>query len=125
MDACVIDRKKLSDGIRSCSDLLCAIGDPNRQDIILLLLESGESSVQSITSNLKLSRPAVSYHLKVLKQAGIVNMRKCGTSNLYSLEPACEAWSKLSRTFKDISETVDMLKERIGGGNRGWMRRIS
>jgi len=52
------------------------LSDVHRQDILLLLSNRGEMTVNAITEMLTLSRPAVSHHLKLLRQVGIVSSRK-------------------------------------------------
>nr|WP_315674112.1 metalloregulator ArsR/SmtB family transcription factor [Clostridium sp. 19966] len=62
------------------------MSDVVRQNIIVLLAENEEGlNVNSITEVLPLSRPAVSHHLKILKQSGILGYRKKGTENYYYL----------------------------------------
>jgi DNA-binding transcriptional ArsR family regulator len=61
-----------------------ALGHPTRR-AILALLGTHERSVQQLTGALPISRPAVSRHLRVLKQAGLVTDRAEGTHRLYSL----------------------------------------
>ena len=62
-----------------------AIGNESRQGILLFLIASGEKGarVNEITENAHLSRPAVSHHLNVLKEAGIIHCRPEGTSHYY------------------------------------------
>ena len=55
---------------------------------ILERLRSGPLAVGEIASRLPVSRPAVSQHLRVLKEAGLVSERKEGTRRIYRLEPA-------------------------------------
>ena len=62
-----------------------ALGDPNRRAIVELLGE-GDRSVQQIADALPISRPAVSCHLRLLKQAGLVSDRAEGTRRLYQLD---------------------------------------
>lgn len=64
-----------------------AIGNETRQGILLFLIQSGErgARVNEITENAHLSRPAVSHHLNVLKDAGIIHCRPEGTSHYYSI----------------------------------------
>jgi DNA-binding transcriptional ArsR family regulator len=62
-----------------------ALGEPNRR-AILALLGTHERSVQQLTNALPISRPAVSRHLRVLKQAGLVTDRPEGARRLYALE---------------------------------------
>jgi DNA-binding transcriptional ArsR family regulator len=66
---------------------LSALGDPTRQEIVERLL-SGPQCVGDIARTMRVSRPAVSQHLKVLKQAGLVSERAIGTRRLYRIDPA-------------------------------------
>jgi len=61
-----------------------ALGDPNRRAIVELLHE-GDRSVQELADALPISRPAVSRHLRLLKEAGLVTDRPEGTRRLYRL----------------------------------------
>jgi DNA-binding transcriptional ArsR family regulator len=66
---------------------LAALGDDTRREIFEKLA-AGPRAVQELADELPVSRPAVSQHLKVLKQAGLVRDRKQGTRRLYSLDPS-------------------------------------
>src|SRR3954466_11853572 len=66
------------------TDPFDALGDPNRR-AILALLGTPERSVQQLADALPISRPAVSRHLRVLKNAGLVTDRPEGTRRLYRL----------------------------------------
>ena len=61
-----------------------ALGDPNRRAIVELL-GAGERSVQELADALPISRPAVSRHLRLLKQAGLVVEKPRGTRRIYQL----------------------------------------
>jgi DNA-binding transcriptional ArsR family regulator len=61
-----------------------ALGDPNRRAIVELL-GAGDRSVQDLADALPISRPAVSRHLRLLKEAGLVVDRPEGTRRLYRL----------------------------------------
>jgi DNA-binding transcriptional ArsR family regulator len=63
-----------------------ALGDPTRRAIFERLAQ-GPQAVGELASQLPISRPAVSQHLKVLKQAGLVSDRAEGTRRLYRLDP--------------------------------------
>jgi len=65
--------------------VLDALGDPTRR-AILEVLEGGAKPVGEIARQLPVSRPAVSQHLRVLKEAGLVRDRKEGTRRLYSVD---------------------------------------
>lgn len=64
-----------------------ALGDPTRR-AIFERLAGGPRAVGEIAEELPVSRPAVSQHLKVLKDAGLVTARAQGTRRLYQLNPA-------------------------------------
>ena len=65
---------------------LTALGDPTRR-AIFERLASGPLPVGELARDLPVTRPAVSQHLKVLKQAGLVTDRQEGTRRIYQLDP--------------------------------------
>ena len=65
-------------------DPFTALGDPHRRAIVQMLA-GGDRSVQEIADDLPISRPAVSRHLRLLKDAGLVLDRAHGTRRVYSL----------------------------------------
>ena len=65
---------------------LDALGDPTRR-AVLELVRSRERSVGDIAERLPVSRPAVSQHLRVLREAGLVRDRREGTRRLYRVDP--------------------------------------
>ena len=67
------------------ADPFAALGDEHRRAIVGSLVEGGRS-VSEIASDLPISRPAVSRHLKLLKDAGLVTDQAEGTRRVYSLE---------------------------------------
>jgi DNA-binding transcriptional ArsR family regulator len=75
--------------------VLAALADPTRRRVFERL-KSGPKAVGVIARGMPVSRPAVSQHLKVLKDAGLVADRSEGTSRLYSIDPnglgALRAW---------------------------------
>lgn len=70
----------------TATDAFSAIADPNRR-YILEELRRGPKSVNEIASGLPVSRPAVSQHLKVLLDAGLVAVSSEGTKRVYALQP--------------------------------------
>ncbi len=66
---------------------LDALGDPTRRAIFERLAD-GPQAVGELARDLPVSRPAVSQHLKVLKDAGLVVDRRAGTRRIYQLDPA-------------------------------------
>jgi DNA-binding transcriptional ArsR family regulator len=66
--------------------VLDALGDPTRRQIFESL-KTGPRSVGELAEGLPVSRPAVSQHLRILKEAGLVSDRKEGTRRLYRIDP--------------------------------------
>jgi ArsR family transcriptional regulator, arsenate/arsenite/antimonite-responsive transcriptional repressor len=86
-----------------CTPLFFALGEPARQRILVLLTEHDELNVNQLTERLHLSRPAISHHLKVLRQAGMVGVRKAGVENFHvlTIEPAIELLAKFVAEVRD------------------------
>lgn len=84
------------------SNALEALADPTRR-AILELLADGEQDAGSIAIRFPVSRPAVSRHLRVLREAGLVRVRPEGQRRLYALEPAplaeLDEWLDRYRSF--------------------------
>ena len=119
MDCMHCDKKeKFAEQFKSCSVVLSAIGDETRQSIILTLIENagkGGLRLGEIRMNTNLSRPAVSHHLKVLKDAGVINLRKDGTKNYYYLDGGSIRMGELIALFekmKTVMENCRMLQNK-------------
>lgn len=69
------------------SDAFMAIADPNRR-YLLEELRRGPKTVNELAAGLPVSRPAVSQHLKVLLEAGLVNAKAEGTRRVYTVSNA-------------------------------------
>ena len=94
---------------------MSALGDSTRRAIFELLGE-GPRPVGEIASELPVTRPAVSQHLKVLKEAGLVTDRQEGTRRLYQLNPEGVGalrvyfdrfWNRALTAFKEAVEQED------------------
>lgn len=86
-----------------------AIAEPNRRRI-LQLVTSKELSAGEIASRFEITRPAISQHLGVLREAGLVSERREGTRRLYSLRP--EGFDDLKSFLEAFwSEGLERLKE--------------
>lgn len=69
------------------ADIFQAIADPTRR-ALLDRLKDGEQPVKQLASAFEMTLPAISQHLQVLSEAGLVQMRKVGRQRLYRLNPA-------------------------------------
>jgi DNA-binding transcriptional ArsR family regulator len=91
-----------------------ALGDPTRRQILALLADQ-EQSVQEIARQLPISRPAVSRHLRLLKDAGLVAERPQGTRRIYRLRRdgvdavqlyLAEVWGNAATRFRLVVENT-------------------
>lgn len=94
--------------------VLLALGDHTRIHIVKTLLNLNCEGVRvgEITQKTHLSRPAVSHHLKILKKAEILNMRKEGTKNYYYLDSNMTKIIELKDNLETIIELINIKIER-------------
>lgn len=107
--------RELADSFAACSGMLTAIGDETRLHIILEMIKIGNCNgvrVGEITAKTNLSRPAVSHHLQIMKNSGIVKVRKEGTKNYYYFDPQTEAFEKLVSTLQLAQKILRELPDR-------------
>lgn len=110
----------LAESFSSCAKMLSAIGDETRQHLIVEMMKMGHCDgvrVGEITEKTNLSRPAVSHHLKIMKDAGIIKMRKEGTKNYYYFDPSTKAFEKLINTLQMARDISLTLPDRSGKDN--------
>lgn len=89
MNQMQIEKERFQRSFESSREALTAMGDSNRQLIMRTLIEHCGTKglrVGEIQNNTNISRAAVSHHLKVLKETGIINVRREGTKNYYYLD---------------------------------------
>jgi DNA-binding transcriptional ArsR family regulator len=98
----------------STATLFAALGEPTRL-AILDELTAGERTVGALVGRAGVSQPAVSQHLKVLREAGLVRVRPDAQRRLYSLEPAgfrvVELW--LERHRRAWADRLDALERHL------------
>src|ERR1700748_1725379 len=91
-----------------------ALGEPVRRRILELLRE-GPTPVGRLAERLPVGRPAVSKHLRVLSNAGLIEHRSAGTRNLYALAPdgmaAAQQWLGRARDT-DLAAYADEVSRR-------------
>ena len=100
---------------RASGDPFEALGDANRREI-LRLLSGGDKAVREIAAALPISRPAVSRHLRLLKDAGMVAEHAQGTRRIYHLQEAGmhaiqayleRVWGEAAVRFRLLAENTD------------------
>lgn len=111
------DIRQLAAEFESCRKILQALGDENRQHLMLEMMRMEECSgvrVGKITQKTHLSRPAVSHHIQILKDAGIVKMRREGTKNYYYLDADMEALNLLIHMLEHAKKVMQQQPDRSG-----------
>ncbi len=109
--------QRLAREFEGCQKILLALGDENRQHLILEMMQMencGGVRVGEITERTNLSRPAVSHHLQILKDAGILKMRREGTKNYYYFDANAEAMNRLIQMLEDARNVMEQLPDRRG-----------
>ena len=93
---------------------LLAIADPTRRRIVELLAE-GDRTAGELVAEFDMSAPAISQHLKVLREAGLVTTRAEGQTRIQTLNPAgldeLDAWLQRTRAF--WSRRLDALEREL------------
>ncbi len=96
-------------------DTFIALADPTRRSIVEMLAD-GERGFAELAAKFEMSRPAVSQHLKVLRDAGIVVSRPDAQRRIYRLSDGgldeLDAW--LGRVREHWSQRLDMLEQALG-----------
>jgi DNA-binding transcriptional ArsR family regulator len=110
--------------------IFAALGEPMRRRV-LQVLAAGEQPVGTVVESLRaskpISQPAVSQHLKVLRDAGLVSVRVDGARRLYAIDPAgveaARAWlAALSDPAVPFVQPLDALATEIARGKRARRR---
>lgn len=97
-------------------ELWSAIADPSRRRVLDLLVTQGEASASSLASHVPFSRQAVSKHLAVLEQAGLITRHKQGREVLYRvasdrLDQATREMTELARQWDRRLQAIKRLAE--------------
>ncbi|MDD6858709.1 MAG: metalloregulator ArsR/SmtB family transcription factor [Lachnospiraceae bacterium] len=109
------DIEKLAVDFEQCQKILVALGDENRQHMILEMMKMGDCRgvrVNEITEKTHLSRQAVSHHLQILKEAGILKMRREATKNYYYFDPDMKSVSLLIEILQKAIRITSELPDR-------------
>jgi len=100
------------------SDIFSALGDSTRFAIVDRLLTQGEQSAGELQAVAEISAPAISRHLKVLREAGVIAQRIDRQHRIYSVVPeaviAINAWVEYHRKFWESS--LDRLERALAEG---------
>lgn len=101
-----------------------ALSDPTRLNVVEALTQQGELPVAALLSDVEMSAPALSRHLKILREAGVVKQRAEGTRRYYRVDPAAmraiSDWTIQNRRFWEASlDRLDALLADDGTSDDG------
>ncbi len=108
-------RKQFLEDFEKVRPAMTAIGDVVRQGIIITLIETGGRGgirVGEIQKRTNISRSAVSHHMKILKDAGIIDVRQDGTKIFYYLNPASSSLKELSRFWEQVEPMMELCHKK-------------
>jgi len=101
-----------------CMDTFTALADPTRRNIIEMIASRGELSAREISDNFPTSPPAISQHLKVLREVKLLRMEKRAQKRIYSIDTngisKMENWLATMRRMWD--ERFDALAAYLEEG---------
>ena len=98
-------------------DVFAAIAQPTRRSILEMLASNGQLPVTDIARRFRVSPPAISQHLKILREARLVRMHKRRQQRIYQINPEAvqqvEVWARrLEALWRDRFDRLDaLLKE--------------
>src|SRR4051795_7363301 len=100
-------------------EALAALADPTRRELIGLLA-GGELAAGELAGRFPVSRPAISRHLRVLREAGLVTCREEGRRRLYALDPRpLRELDRWLEPYRDLwARRLDALDTEIARGRR-------
>ncbi|GAA0359649.1 metalloregulator ArsR/SmtB family transcription factor [Bacillus horti] len=93
--------------IRLSTDIFKAMADPVRQDILMMFMVAKRMNVAEVVEQSPLSRPAISHHLKILKQAGLLSSTKEKTEVFYTLSMGDSVIKQLKKIVQVAEELMD------------------
>ncbi len=109
-----------TESFTASSKLLNAMGNETRQYLILKMIKMGDCNgvrVGVIAAETNLSRPAVSHHLKIMKEAGLIKVHREETKNYYFFDPETKSLERLIETLQLAAEITKTLPHRCNEDN--------
>jgi len=96
-------RKVRAASLQACAAIFAALGQETRLSLLTKLSEGHPCSISQLTEGSRLTRQAVTRHLRVLEEVGLVHSRPSGRESMFELE---------TRPFKDISKYLEFVSEQ-------------
>lgn len=101
--------------VRDAAPLFAALGDETRLRLIIRISSGGPGSITQLSAKSSVSRQAITKHLRVLSNAGLVRSTRRGREQVWDLEPKRldDAHAYLDRMSKQWDEALDRLKKFV------------
>ncbi|HMV44313.1 MAG TPA: metalloregulator ArsR/SmtB family transcription factor [Leptospiraceae bacterium] len=108
-------------------NVFSALADTTRRDIVVLLARKGELSMSDISKNFTMTPPAISQHLKILKEAKVIQVKKEAQLRLYSIDQSgldemdewiSEVRNLWTKRFNSLGNYLEKLKKERGIGKK-------
>lgn len=108
-------------------NVFSALADTTRRDIVVLLARKGELSMSDISKNFTMTPPAISQHLKILKEAKVIQVKKEAQMRLYSIDQSgldemdewiSEVRNLWTKRFNSLGNYLEKLKKERGIGKK-------
>lgn len=95
-------------------DIFSALADPTRRKIMELIAKNGQLSATEISDKFEMTPPAISQHLKILREANLVKMEKRAQQHIYRINPAAmlelEGWARqLTELWNERLDALDRV----------------
>ena len=92
-------------------DIFYAVAEPRRREIVQVLAVNGELSASAISKKFNISAPAISQHLKVLREANLVTMKKSAQQRLYTIN--LEGLNEIEDWLKKLNDVWEARYDRL------------
>ena len=108
-------------------DMFSALGEPTRRSIVELIAQKGQLSATAISDQFSSTPQAISQHLKVLRDAEVLQVEKKAQMRIYSINPKkiteLEDWIKKltmlwDERFGRLDKILELEKQKLGGGDK-------
>ena len=106
-------------------DMFSALAEPTRRSILEMLATQGQLSATAISRKFRVSPPAISQHLKVLREARLVRMEKRAQQRLYAINPEAMTeleewarkmaaqWDKRFDALENLAQAEEQKKQKV------------
>ncbi|MEZ5462948.1 ArsR/SmtB family transcription factor [Dokdonella sp.] len=109
--------KKLEARTPEAANVFAALGDTTRLGLVARLCDGSQCSISELSQGTALTRQAITKHLRVLEEAGVVSSRKSGRESLYALNPQClhDATAYMDVVARQWDQALGRLKAHVEG----------